>query len=62
MVKEIVAMCDKFKAVLKNPDELKERAKTQKMIFPHFFRRVEIDLYARYHTDYEKNLRAKGWK
>jgi len=62
MVKDIETLCDKYKALLKNASEIKEQAKKQKMVFPQFFRRYEIDLYSAYHTEYEKSLRAKGWK
>jgi len=62
MVKDIEALCDKFRAVLKDVAELKERAKKQKFVFPQFFRQTEIALYSDRHTEYEKLLRAKGWK
>jgi len=62
MLKDIENLCDKFKAILKDAAEVKERAKKQKFIFPQFFRPYETELYSAHHTEYEKALRAKGWK
>jgi len=62
MLKEIGAICDKFKALLKDAPAIKERAEKLKFIFPHFFRKYEIELYTPQHTEFEKTLRARGWK
>jgi len=62
MLGEINEICAKYKRLLPRPDEVKERAKKQKILFPNFFRPVELDLYGRYHTAFEEGLRQKGWK
>jgi len=62
MVKDIKTFCDKFKAVIKNPEELKQRAEKLTFVTPQFFRPLEMELYSSHHTEYEKALRAKGWK
>jgi len=62
MLKDIEAICDKFKALLPNVSAIKERAKKQKILFPQFFRKYETDLYFQQHSEYEKALSLKGWK
>jgi len=62
MVGEIEAICDKFRAILPGAAELKERAKKQKFVSPHFFRPTEVALYTAKHVEYEKMLRSMGWK
>lgn len=61
MRKEIELICDKYHNMLKNPDEIKERAKKLKVIFPQFFRSYEMELYATAHAAFEKTLHEKGW-
>jgi len=62
MRKEIEAICEKYHTLLKNSEEIKERASKQKIIFPHFFRPYEMELYAHAHAEFEKTLHEKGWK
>jgi len=62
MRKTIGEICDKFKHLLKNADELKQSAEKDKVIFPQFFREVEIELYTEAHGKFEKVLLEKGWK
>jgi len=61
MRKDIEQICDKYHNMLKNPDEIKERAKKLKVIFPQFFRPYEMELYATPHAAFEKTLHEKGW-
>jgi len=62
MLKDILGICDKFKDILPGSEELKERAKKQKFLFPQFFRPVELELYSKYHAEFEESLRKRGWK
>jgi len=62
MRKAIEQLCDKYKSMLKDPEAIKERAKKQKIIFPQFFRREELELYKKQHVEFEKVLQRKGWK
>jgi len=62
MRKDIDTICDKYRSLLKNSDEIKEAAKKAKIIFPQFFRPYEMELYADAHQAFEKTLREKGWK
>jgi len=59
---EIEKIVDKYQALFKNAGEVKERAKTLKIIFPQFFRLYEEEIYGHHHEEYEKVLRSKGWK
>jgi len=62
MRSDIEKICEKYQNLFKKSAEVKERAKKLKIIFPQFFRPFEQELYASQHTEYEKLLRAKGWK
>jgi len=62
MRKDINELCDKFKALIPNYEAVKEKAKKSKIIFPHFFRPVEMEIYGKLHADYEAFLRKNGWK
>jgi len=59
---EVDGICDKFQNLLPKVAEIKERLQKLKIVFPHFFRPYEVDLYSTHHTEFEKVLRAKGWK
>lgn len=61
MRKDIDLICTKYHNMLKNPDQIKERAKKLKVIFPQFFRPYEMELYATAHEAFEKTLHEKGW-
>jgi len=62
MRSDIEKICDKYQNLLKNSAEIKERAKKLKIIFPQFFRQFEFTMYATQYSEFEKLLRAKGWK
>jgi len=59
---EIQALCEKFHNLLPKCEEIQERAKKLKVVFPQFFRSSEVELYSTHHAEFEKTLRAKGWK
>jgi len=61
MRSKIEKICDKYQSLLEKADEIKDRAKKAKFIFPHFFRPYEKDIYGELHTKYEEFLRSKGW-
>jgi len=61
MRRDIEHICDKYRNLLKNPDEIKARAKSLKLIFPQFFRPYEMELYATAHAAFEKTLHENGW-
>jgi len=62
MRSEIEKICSVYQNMLPKPDEIKEKAKRVKIVFPHFFRSYELELYASHYAQFEKDLRAKGWK
>jgi len=62
LLNDILAFCDRYKGVLPKYEEIKERAKKQKILFPNFFRPLEIELFGTYHAGYETLLRKNGWK
>jgi len=62
MRKDIIDLCDKYKALIPNSDAVKDKAKKVKIVFPHFFRPVEMEIYGKIHADYEAFLRKNGWK
>jgi len=62
MKKEIEHICGKYPVLLKNSKELKERARKQKTVYPHFFRTTEVELFSAQYEEFAKTLRAKGWK
>jgi len=62
MRKDIIELCDKYKAVIPKSNDVKERAEKMKIVFPHFFRPVEMEIYGKLHEEYEALLRKNGWK
>ena len=61
MRSDALKLCEKFKSLIKNSSELKERIKKQKFMLPQVFRPLEEEVYAKYHAEYEVSLRKKGW-
>jgi len=62
MLKDINELCDKYKSMIPQYEKVKEKAKNQKILFPHFFRPVEMEIYGSLHAEYENFLRKAGWK
>jgi len=61
MRKDALELCDKFKALMKNSSEVRDRVKKQKILFPQLFRPLEEELYSKHHAEYEAVLRKRGW-
>jgi len=62
MLKEILELCENFKLMIPGYDDLKAKAKKQKMLCPFFFREKEMEIFGKAHAEYEAALRDKGWK
>jgi len=61
MRKDIEAIVEKYHSVFKDPAAIREQAKTDKVIFPQFFRPYEMEMFASAHEAFEKALQQKGW-
>jgi len=59
MRKEIEEICRKYRKYLRNPLKIIERSKKQRTIFPQFFRVYEVEVFGKYHEDYQKLLKER---